>query len=77
MARLSSLGAGVPGEKVQRRSAGMTLAVRQKRKAAEDSEGPDSGVKVVGLGTDHRLSLVQNPAVRGNVARPLPAVEMR
>ena len=77
MARLSSLGAGVPGEKVQRRSAGMTLAVRQKRKAAEDSEGPGGGVKVVGLGTDHRLSLVQNPAVRGNVARPLPAVEMR
>ena len=31
----------------------------------------NGGVKVVGLGTDHRLSLAQNPAVRGNVARPL------
>ena len=30
-------------------------------------------VKVVGLGTDHRLSLAQNPAVRGNVARALAA----
>ena len=77
MARLSSLGAGVPGEKVQRRSAGMTLAVRQKRKAAEDSEGPGSGVKVAWLGADRRLSLPQNQVVRGNVARPLPAVEMR
>ena len=33
--------------------------------------------KVVGLGTDRRLSLAQNPVVRGNVARPLAAVEMR
>ena len=29
------------------------------------------------LGTDRRLSLAQNPVVRGNVARPLAAVEMR
>ena len=33
----------------------------------------NGGVKVVWLGTDHRLSLAQNPAVRGNVARPLAA----
>ena len=32
---------------------------------------PNGGVKVVGLGTDHRLPLAQNPVVRGNVARPL------
>ena len=38
---------------------------------------PTGGVKVVELGTDRRLSLAQNPVVRGNVARPLAAVEMR
>ena len=32
---------------------------------------PTGGVKVVELGTDRRLSLAQNPAVRGKVARPL------
>ena len=39
----------------------------------EGSADPNGGVKVVWLGTDRRLSLAQNPVVRGNVARPLAA----
>ena len=35
---------------------------------------PTGGVKVVELGTDRRLSLAQNPVVRGNVARALGVV---
>ena len=54
-------------------------------RAAEDvrpyrgraSRVPNGGVKVVWFGTDRRLSLAQNPVVRGIMARPLVAVEMR
>ena len=38
---------------------------------------PNGGVKVVGVGTDRRLSLAQNPVVRGNVARPRATVRGR
>ena len=38
-------------------------------KGIEGRVRPNGGVKVVELGTDRRLSLAQNPVVRGNEAR--------
>ena len=49
-----------------------------KRCTSRGAGAPDEGRSaLLYLGTDRRLSLAQNPVVRGNVARPLAAVEMR
>ena len=79
-----SLGGG--GRRPRRPATAIKLnRVVGRLRAAEDvrpyrwraSRVPNGGVKVVWLGTDRRLSFAQNPVVRGNVARPLAAVEMR
>ena len=44
------------------------------RVVEDRADVPDEGRSaLLYLGTDHRLSLAQNPFVRGNVARPLAA----
>ena len=67
-----------PATAIKRKSrCGAVAGGRGRPPLPETSSDPNGGVKVVWLGPDRRLSLAQNPVVRGNVARPLAAVEMR